>query len=893
MKERKKSSSKYIKEKFTNQLFRYSKLDNHDLLKELNIPAFGNNKSRKKRISKFGTNISQKPRFSFLKNSLLVCIQPFNLLLICLIILDFLTYFVINKDHQDIGEIVSAIVSIIIFCMTFTINIIERYEEFKSEQISREMQVNNYFIIKNEIPPIDEIRFEKISNDLTQIKYDKITNGDVIILNVGDTIPCDMRILWSHNFKVNDNLFRGKDIRVGKSNKYKDVEEFYDLENIILAHSYVTDGYAICVAIEIGKKRLSNYVDHNLSKENKNFYSRGITKITKYLLLSVLIVFPIIFLTSYFTTVESLRVILDTLLYSITIVVSLIPEALPAIIGFILQNGSKHIKDDNIIVKKLDTIQNLGAMDLFISDVKGVITKDKPTLIKGIDINKNKSDNVMKLAYLNAYFQHSMHFHYEKAILNHYENVPDFVKDYQVSKELYVSLTQKNGSVFIRKNNIELKIVVTSLDDIFKSLEKYRDGENVWNISTDILFLINGYCREILAQGLEPLIVATKEININKKESQDILTFEGIIVFYDELRDDAQDAMFMFDKYNVDFKIQSNDSMDYLTHISSLIGIDKISPLDSQGFAKMNAKEQWFNISNTNIYNKLTNIQKVQVIKSYKKNNHVVGFLGDGRSDLQAIKAADIGITPNNSMPLAKRFADIIILENKLTTFDNTIKWGRITFLNTIKFLKLAITTNIGLFLFLAINGMWLTFVPMTNIDLLIQNLLVDICYIAFMVDKVDNEQLAKPIKWSKRELVIYVFINSIVQPIISTMNLVIICFGLDWYKGQNTTSENIKLIQSSVFVESFITKILLFFILRTNKILFYKDKPDYRYTLTMSIIMFLVVLLPFIPGLNNTISLEKLSISFIPVMVGNIVGCIFISSFIKYLYIKLFKVWL
>jgi Mg2+-importing ATPase len=882
--------------KHSEHIFNISKLSNEALLEELLLTKVGEAKSRKKRIAKFGINMTARRKFNWFKVILEQCIQPFNLVMFCLIILDMVTYFVIKKGENETSDIISAAVSGVILLLTFTISLIEGYNSFKVDRQTNDIVANHFSILKKPIEDLNDIHFENLQSQLEIITYGKITIGDVILLKPGDIVPADMRIIWENNFAIDDNYIRGKMVRVKKEASYFPAEYIYDLKNIVISHSTVTDGVALAVVVAIGKHKISNAFSRQIEKESTVFYHRGLKKITFFVMLSTLIIFPISLVSVYFSAMEKgVEVFIESVMYSITIVVALIPESLPAVVAFNLQHGNKHILNEKVIIKNVEAVQDLGAVDIFVTNKTGSITKDRPLLVNWVDIYNEKNETVLNRAYLNAHFQSSIYYHFEQAILDLFDNKEELVSDFKVIRtKRILESQQKNGSVVIERDGIMYQIVVTSFEQIGESLEYYNDRGTIVEMNPGLITTIQKMGHDYVVAGYRPLVVASKIITDENLVNNDDMMFEGLLVFQDQLRDDIYDALRMFEKYNIDFKILSGDSLDIVKHAATQIGLKNINTITGEQLSEVPMSELNILIKNINVFAKLSSIQKSLIIHDYIKLNKVVAYVGDGVNDVLAIKKADVGITPNSSTPLAKKFADIIVVDKNLTNFDGAIKWGRITFLNTLKYIKLSIATNLGLFFALLISNICLPFFPLSSTQLLLQNLFIDFANIAFMMDSVSKESVKKSIKWKTKSIIHFVLINSLVPAILSFANLMIVAYGFGWATGGEIGYSDMMAhkVQTTMYIETFITRITSIFILRTDQILLWKDRPRWKFTVVMLSVLFMLIMIPYIPECNTMLEMVPPDPIWWSVMLGIFAATILFESLVKVGYKKIFKMW-
>lgn len=879
-------------QRHVDRIFNISKQSDESLLKDLGLKKYGDYKNRKKRISKFGINTAKTRSFHHLKHIFFALILPFNVLLLSMVIADISIYFTLEKTFD---HIVSAIVSMLLLLITVIIHHIQEYKTWKINFELNNLISNQFLVLKHSIDDINNIHPETLQTHLETITHGTITIGDVVVLKAGDIAPTDLRIIWAKDLIVNDSYIRGEVKQVFKNHTYDSADHIYDLKNIVLSGTTINSGYALGVVFNIREHNTSHKFIKKDDKESHSFYQRGIKKITFALIMSIFIIFPVMLFSTYFSSNENgMEMWIKSVLFAITIVISLIPESLPAIIDFNLQYGGKRIKNEKIIVKNFSAVQDIGAVDILLTNKSGNVTKDRPILVNCINFNLAKDENVYNLAFLNAYFQNATNFNFEKAIIEQEDDHESIINGYELITAKQLESHRKIGSVILKKDNEIIQISKGSTNEIFPLLKYFKSKNTIMPITEEIVFKIRHQIESYVSEGFRIALVASKKLKDGDiKISNDELIYEGICLFKDLIHEEIYHALDVLNKYGINYKLLSGDSVNSTKWVGQQIGMKDINTLTGGEMKNISLKELQVIIRSINIFAEMSPLQKATIIYNYKKNKNVVAYMGDGVGDVVAIRKADVGIAPNTSTPIAKHFADIIMTEKNLNNLDNAFLIGRKTFVNTIKYIQITIAANIGLLLSLLITSIWFPFLPMTSNQLLLQTLFIDIANVVFIYDHVDSVSIQKPIKWSSKKIIRFIFINGFIPVIISMINLLIISYGLGWFRDYDTNDSFFaEKIQTTFYIESFLTHILIIYVLRTEGISIIKKRPRFKFNIIILITLLLLLSTVYIPNINTAFGMIRPDWVWWSIMFGMIILAWSITELFKYIYKKIFKIW-
>ncbi|WP_035358726.1 HAD-IC family P-type ATPase [[Acholeplasma] multilocale] len=889
---------KEIKELKYNEEAKVINIANSNInnLSEVMNSNIGIDKSeREAQEDKFGKNEIIPPKFSHIKKFLEAITEPFNLLLWVIGIIEMVIFFTV-KDINGGYDYINLISSIMVIFMVFLAGTVDYRQEFKAYKTNLELNKmieNNFLIYNGELKDLDNINFVELKKDLIFKEQSELLIGDVIVLHQGDIIPADARILWQQNLLIDQSTLTGESQSVTKSVDNAEAR-LIDLQNIIFAQTTVVAGTCVAVIINTAEQNYASSIIKMVEEDEESDYEKGLAKITKILVSSILIMVPIIFLAAFGR--NGWTDWANPLIFALSIAVALTPEALPAIISSNLKLGSKQLAKGKVVIKNLAVVQNMGSVNILATDKTGTLTLDEIELNHWCNLDSTQDTGLSKLLFLNAAYQQNLSNNIDRAIYKKFEN--DFsVKDYTIIKDIPFDHETRTTSVLLKYKEDMFQITKGSVEEMLSNISFIRKNDEVIKITNADIEDIKKIIAKWTKDGFRTIVVATKQTS--EIDYSDMI-FEGLAFFEDVLKPGVIEAIKIIKEYNIDLKVLTGDAEDIAINIANKIGMDNVQTILGSEIDRMTNQELSKVVESINIFSKLSPINKAVVVDLLKKDN-VVAFLGDGVNDAPALRRADVGISVNNGTPLAKAAADVILLEKDLAVLENSFVKGREIFSNAIKYIKITVAANFGIMISLLISALWFEFAAMSPIQLLIQNLIFDFANLIFVFDSVDKDTVRKPMKWNTNTIIPFGIWNGLVETIISVLNFVILGFGFGMLQNgaQITDPETLNQFQTAFFLESMLTHILIIFVYRTEKISFIQSRPSKTLWLGMLGFATIPFMFIFIDG-----SLEKPNLNFAPmlgdekawwwlVLVGLLVLAWILAETFKFAYKKVFKSWL
>lgn len=682
-----------------------------------------------------------------------------------------------------------------------------------------------------------------------------VVPGDVVVLTAGSIIPADARIIQAKDFFVSQSALTGESMPLEKYACTASVTDGNPLElpNACFQGSNVISGSAKVMVINTGDRTFLGSVSSSLTaaKEDTSF-DKGVASFVwlmiRFMLVMVFATFMIVGITKHDW--------IQALLFGLSVAVGLTPEMLPMIMTFCLSKGAIVMSRKKVIVKKLKAIQNFGSMNILCTDKTGTLTQDKIILEKHIDVINRESDDVLRYAYMNSFYQTGLRNLLDKAILANKDL--DVEKNCRKVDEIPFDFERKRMSVIIDYEETHVLICKGAVEEVFNSCDKYQVDEEIYPLIDMIKSdLIEEYQR-LSADGYRVLAVAynefprTREVFSVQDEKELILL--GYVAFFDPPKDSAASAIKALHNSGVEVKILTGDNELVTQKVCEDVGLEVNKVVTGRELSEMNDEEFRGIIKDANVFARLTPSQKEQIIMGLRDMGNVVGFLGDGINDASAMKAADVGISVDTAVDIAKEAADIILLERSLLVLEDGIIEGRKVFANIIKYIKMSASSNFGNMFSVVGGAYFLPFLPMAPIQVLFNNLLYDVSQIGIPTDRVDDEFIKKPQKWD------ITFIRKFMMrigPISSifdyaTFFLMLYFFNCVLFSNAGTTPEMKiyyeKLFHTGWFVESLLSQTLIVYIIRTNKIPFLQSRPSPFMVLMTLMVMATACILPYSP---------------------------------------------
>ncbi|AUF83255.1 magnesium transporter [Mesoplasma syrphidae] len=871
-------------------------IENLSLQLDTSIGIKENFRSQQKK--KYGGNEIIVPKFHHVKKFFEALTEPFNLLLWLIAIGELLIYIFITDEGKH--DLINLISSLIVFFMIFLAAVIDYIQEFKAYKTNIELNKiieNSFWVLNGSVTNFNDLSFLNIKNKLISCDQSQLLYGDVIVLHQGDIVPADARILWTNNFTVNQSSLTGEAEPVEKliSNSK---ERLIELDNILFAQTVIATGTCIAVIINVGEKNYASSILQMVNDDEPSEYEKGLTKITRILVASILVMVPIIMIAAGLRSGGTSQDWVSALIFALSIAVALTPEALPAIISSNLKLGSKKMAKEKVVIKKLSVVQNMGSVDILATDKTGTLTLDKVQLNSCQNFNNQEDPYLLRMLFLNASFQQNLSNKIDQAIIDLLASQMD-LSNVELVEDQAFSHQTRISSVLVKENDHYLQISKGSVDEILNQSKFIRLGKKVVILSDELVDMVKQTIDTWTKQGFRSILISTA-VTTTLKDTD--LVLEGMALFEDVLKNDVVETLEIIKKYSIDLKILTGDAQDIALNIAHQINLKTSRTLSGEQLENYSSAELQEILKLCNVLAKLSPTDKTKIIETLKINN-VIAFLGDGINDAGALRAADVGISVNNGTPLAKSAADVILLEKDLRVLENAFVQGREIFANAIKYIKITVASNFGMLLTLLISSLWLEFPSMSPIQLLLQNLIFDFANLIFVFDSVDNSSIRKPQKWNAKSIIPFGLWNGLVLTIISILNFLILGFVFGLLTNGVYAHETIdqQQFQTAFFLESILTHILIILVYRTEHISFIKARPTK--TLVYGLLGFALIPFLFI-GLDN--HLNNLGFKIMSgthqgvnlgwwylVLVGLLVLAWVLAELFKKCYKKVFKSWL
>ena len=780
----------------------FSKTAIDDVLNSLEASIEGlSEKQVQQRIKKYGYNvISFDKQQNALIKLLSEFISPLVLLLFIIVIISFL-----------IGETESAVIILAMIIINVFMTFFQEYQADKAADKLKKLVSTNVTVLR--------------AGKEKEISQSELVRGDIIRLSAGNIIPADIRIISSKTLYLNQSAMTGEALPVEKSEKpYQEDSKnnIFDLPNICFMGTNVNSGSAIGVVIETGNNTyLSSIADKITQKTAKSRFEEGVDKFVMLLVRAMIYIVLVVFVINALNKGSWL----EALLFAIAVAVGLAPEMLPMIVTINLSKGALSLSKGKVIVKKLNAVQNLGAMDVLCSDKTGTLTQNKVILERHIDINKKESEEVFLDAYINSYFQTGLKNLLDNSILEHSEQNLDIVKTYIKIDEIPFDFKRRRMSVVVKQNNMPIKLVCKgAVEEIVNVCDRLNDNKNILKKDDFHREKIKKITGELNEDGFRVIAVAYKDFALHKDsfsfKDENNLILIGFAAFLDPPKESAVEAIRQLYENGVDIKILTGDNEVITKKICNEVGIKISGAVSGDDIENLSDEKLSEIVEKNNIFAKLSPEHKQKIVEMLQKNRHVTGFIGDGINDALALKTADVGISVDSAADIAKESADIILLEKNLLILEKGVIEGRRVFCNITKYIRACSSSNFGNMISLATASIFLPFLPLAPVQIIAKNLFYDISQVSLFTDNVDKEYTRQPKSWDIGYIKKSMLILGPINVVFDYITFLVLIFGFN-------ALENKELFQTGWFVKTLISEILVIHAIRTNKIPFIQSNAS------------------------------------------------------------------
>ena len=693
-----------------------------------------------------------------------------------------------------------------------------------------------------------------------ELPIKQLVPGDLIVLSAGDMIPADCRVLSAKDLFVSQAAMTGESMPVEKFAHHSDSQTInpLELENILFMGTNVVSGAASAVVLTTGNNTYFGALAQRVGATDRGptSFQTGVNKVSWLLIRFMFVMAPLVLFINGFTKGDWT----EALLFALSVAVGLTPEMLPMIVTSTLAKGAVFLSRKKVIVKRLDAIQNFGAMDVLCTDKTGTLTQDKIFLARHVDVWGEESDDVLEMAYLNSYYQTGLKNLLDVAVLEHVEVHRELNVGTVFNKvdEIPFDFTRRRMSVVVAEQDQPHQLICKgAVEEVLSVCKTVRHGDQEEALSDELLARIRQVTAAFNEEGLRVVAVAARSMAAGRDTyslaDEQELTLIGYVAFLDPPKESTAPALKALAEHGVAVKVLTGDNELVTAKICREVGLEQQGLLMGNDIERMTDAELAVAVETTNVFAKLTPTHKERIVRLLKANGHVVGFMGDGINDAPALRTADIGISVDSAVDIAKEAADIILLEKSLMVLEEGVLEGRRTFANMLKYIKMTASSNFGNVFSVLVASAFIPFLPMLPMHLLVQNLLYDVSQIAIPFDNVDDEMLKKPQRWQPADVGRFMLFFG---PISSVFD--VLTFALMWYVFKANTPEHQTLFQSGWFVVGLLTQTLIVHMIRTPKIPFLQSRAATPLMVMTGVIMAIGIFLPMGP-LASYFKLEAL----------------------------------
>ena len=827
-------------------------------------------------IIKYGRNElnNAKPKkwYQYFFNSLM---SPFNLILIGIILVLIYTDIILTTPPNY----ANIIVIIVLILLSTLLDFVVVYKSNKDAANLKKLIATTATVIRN--------------GKQVKLPIENLTIGDIVLLSAGDLIPGDLRLIESNNLHVSQSSLTGESEAIEKFSNTQleseeDIENITDLDNICFMGTNVTSGSGKGVIFKIAKNTYFGKISNTItSGKPKTTFQKGTENLSKLLIKFMLIMIPITFALN-----ANKHDVLIAFTFSVAIAIGITPLLLPVILSSSLGKGAIRMSKKKTIVKRLDSIQSFGAMNILCTDKTGTLTQDNIVLEKYLDVYGKEDIKVLNYVYLNAVFQTGLKGSIDEAVLKRAskENIENIKDEYIKINEIPFDFVRRCLSVII-SNNSGLQIITKgAIEEILNMCTTAEDNGKTIPITNQLKNNIKNISKTLNQGGMRVIGVCTKTLDsatveFSQKDESN-MTFIGFVGFLDPPKESAKQSISRLNDAGIRVIVLTGDNEYVTKNICERVGINTKRIVSGSNLDTMEDSAVLRLLRNTNIFVKLSPIQKARIIRLLKESGNIVGYMGDGINDSPSLVNSEVGISVDTAVDIAKETADIILLEKDLNVLVDGVIEGRKTFGNLMKYIKLAVSFNFGEVLSVVIASVFLPFFPITPIQLLVQSLLYDCGQLSIPLDNVDKEYLKKPKKWNLQSIQRFMLYMG---PTSSIFDLLV--FGILWF-GFKLRENDVALFQTIWFSYGIVSNLVGLHVIRTAKIPLVRSHAS-KYVYASSVILSVVALVVPFTVIGRFIGLVALPFKYILLIVVVPLLYCFVALGVKKVYIKKYGDWI
>ncbi|MDT3667144.1 magnesium-translocating P-type ATPase [Cronobacter dublinensis] len=824
--------------------------------------------------------------------------NPFIYVLMALALISFVTDYAYPLRAGQETDLTGVTIIVTMVLLSGLLRFWQEFRTNKAAQAVKAMVRTTATVLRR--PGLDEESEKQV------IAVEALVPGDIVLLSAGDRVPADLRLLASRDLFISQAILSGESLPVEKYDITADVQgkgassaqrpaadvNLPDRSNICLMGTSVASGTARGVVVATGPQTWLGSLARSLEGRPQTAFDKGVNSVSGLLIRFMLVMVPVVLLINGFTKGDWT----DATFFALAVAVGLTPEMLPMIVSSNLAKGAIVMARRKVIVKRINAIQNVGAMDVLCTDKTGTLTEDTIVLEGYLDAEGRESLAVLSLAWLNSASLSGTTNPMDRAVLAcGQEKLPAAGRaDAFNIDELPFDFARRRVSVVVERYGERQQTLICkgAVEEMLSVSTHIRKGDAVYALDEARRDAFVRLTRDYYARGLRVLVVATRvlpEAGLRQPLSEadeNGLIIEGVLTFLDPPKESAAHAIAALQEHGVTVKVLTGDHPLVAARICEQVGIDNRVVLTGNEIAAMDDARLADAVQTCAIFATLTPLQKSRILQALQRNGHTVGFLGDGINDAPALHDADVGISVDSAADIAKEASDIILLEKDLRVLEEGVITGRETFGNILKYLNMTASSNFGNVFSVLVASAFLPFLPMLAIHLLVQNLMYDISQLSLPWDRMDNAFLRQPRKWDApniRRFMLWIGPTSSLFDIAT--------FAVMWFVFAANTPAMQSLFQSGWFVEGLLSQTLVVHMLRTRKIPFIQSRAALPVLVTTFIVMAVGVAIPFSP-LGHWIGLVPLPLAYFPWLAGILFAYCVVAQLMKRFYIRRFGQW-
>jgi len=822
-------------------LIEFVRLDTRAALERMGVVADGlSSADVEARLEQYGPNVvAQEKKKPFLVEiASRFFTNPINVLLTVLAVVSYL------------GD--DAVGAAIMLAMVFMAVFLSYFQEARTGRAVEQLRsmVSNTATARRIPDPADDVEGGEgvvLPAQKTEVPIERLVPGDVVHLSAGDMIPADLRLLTAKDLFVNQSALTGESMPVEKfAGIDAEAKVPLDAKNLCFMGSNVVSGSATGLIVATGAETYFGALAGSLVGQRvETSFDKGVHRFAWLMIRFMAVMVPLVFLINGFVK----GAWLDAFMFAVAVSVGLTPEMLPMIVTINLAKGAMAMAKKDVIVKRLNAIQNFGAIDVLCTDKTGTLTQDKVILERHVDTRGDDDERVLEFAWLNSHHQTGLKNLLDLAVLERVDadTRQRLLSEYTLVDEVPFDFTRRRMSVIVKNRaGRHYLIAKGAVAETVGICGRVRTPEGDAEMTPESLADARTVARDMNDDGFRVIALGLREIEAKPAYSladETDLTLQGYIAFLDPPKDSAADAIKALNENGVAVKILTGDNDIVTRNVCRQVGFEVTKYLIGPQVEAMSDDELKIATRDTQVFARLNPQQKVRVIEALHRDGHVVGFMGDGINDGPALRAADVGISVDTAVDIAKEAADIILLEKSLLVLEEGVLEGRKVFGNILKYIKMTASSNFGNMFSVLGASAFLPFLPMAAVQILLNNLLYDFSQTSVATDDVDKEYLARPRQWDMRSISRFVLF---IGPISSIFDYA--TFALMWFVFKANLPEHATLFQTGWFVESLLSQTLIVHVIRTGKLPLVESRASWPLTLTGLAICLAGALLPYSP---------------------------------------------